>query len=243
MQTISEPLKIPLWQPSAVRGHPTPERLLWLKALKDGDKKAIQVEILKCRDPWYWLINWVLTENAHFQGSSPFESFPDEEALYYVVRIWEMERKNAWPKSRQIMMTWLMCCLFMHDAMWNPSRLNFVQSKKEEDSDEVLERAWTVYQKLPEFMRLWQPAKRTYCQLKFIKIRSRLWAIPEGAEHLRSYTGTGLLSDETVYQDDVQKMITAAGPALGTRGRLTMISSAGPSAFEGVSFDRLDASG
>lgn len=188
------------------------------------------------------MTNWVLTENAHFKSSSPFEPFPDEEALYYVVRIWERELRTCWPKSRQITMTWTIIALYLHDTMFGSSRLNFIQSKKEKDSDEVLERGWAIYQKLPEFMRNWQPAKHTYCQMKFSRNRSRLWAIPEGPEHLRSYTGTGLMSDETVYQDGVQEMITAAGPSLGQRGRLTLLSSAGPSAFEGVGFDRVGAS-
>ncbi len=182
----------------------------------------------------------MLTENAHSLGLSPFEPFPDKEYLYYVVEIWVRERFTAWPKSRQILMTWIMCALYLHDAMWNPSRLNFVQSKKEKDSDEVLERAWIIYQKLPLFMRNWQPAKRIFCELKFPRNRSRLWAIPEGPEHLRSYTGTGLLSDEAVYQDDVEAMLTAAIPSLGARGRLSMISSAGPSCYELICFDKFN---
>lgn len=156
-----------------------------------------------------------------------------------MTRVWQIEQRTAWPKSRQILMTWIFCALYLHDAMWNPSRLNFVQSKKEEDSDEVLERAWTIYQKLPLFIRNWQPIKRTYCQLRCTRNRSRLWAIPEGPDHVRSYTGTGLLSDESVYQEDVEKMLTAAIPTLGP-GKLTMISSAGPSTFEQIVFDKFN---
>ena len=240
MSTNLELPKIPLWQASAA--NPTPERLIFLKALMDGDQKAIHLELLKCaRDPWYWILNWVLTENAHSTSSTPFEKFPDLAHLYYVTRIWQRERMTAWPKSRQIMMTWIISTLYLHDAMFNASRINFIQSKKEDDSDEVLERAYVVYQKLPLFMRTWQPAKRVDCLLTFKRNRSRLWAIPEGAEHLRGYTGTGLMSDETVYQDDVEKMLAAAGPSLGlgkpNGGRITMLSSAGPSAFQLICFD------
>lgn len=187
------------------------------------------------------MMNWVLTENAHSESLSVFEKFPDKAYLYYVTKIWQVERFTCWPKSRQILMTWLISSLYLHDAMWNSSRLNFIQSKKEDDSDEVLERAYVVYQKLPKFMRDWQPLRRTKCLMKFSRNRSRLWAIPEGPEHLRSYTATGLMSDETVYQDDVEKMITAADPSLGKRGRLTMISSAGPSVFKMIAFDEFSA--
>lgn len=231
--------KIPLWQPYDRK--PSPERLLWLKALADGNQKAIQVELLKCRDPWYWIMNWVLTENSHSESLSVFEKFPDEAYLYYVVRILQRERFTAWPKSRQVLMTWVTSAFYLHDSMWLPSRLNFVQSKKEDDADEVLERANLIYSKQPKFIKEWQPVRRTKCLMKFSRNRSRMIAIPEGPEHLRSYTATGLLNDETVFQSDVEKMLTAADPSLGKSGRLTLLSSVGPSAFQMVCMDTFKA--
>lgn len=137
--------------------------------------------------------------------------------------------------------TWLFVALYLHDAMFFPSRLNFIQSKKEEDSDQALERAATIYDKLPIFMKNWQPlvgGKKTFCHMKFKRNRSHLWSIPEGADHARSYTSTGYFSDETVFQDNVEQVLAAVGPTLGTRGRLTMLSSVGPSAFELICFDK-----
>jgi hypothetical protein len=203
----------------------------------DGNQKAIQVELLKCRDPWYFIMSWLQTENAHTESSSSFESFPDEVYLYYVIRILQRERHTAWPKSRQILMTWITAAFYLHDTMWGSSRLNFVQSKKSEDADEVLERMRTLYSRLPKFMKEWQPMRRTQCLMKFSRNRSRLIAVPEGPEHLRGFSATGLLNDETAYQDDVERMITAADPALGKTGRMTLISSAQPSTFQMVCLD------
>lgn len=140
-------------------------------------------------------------------------------------------------------MTWLMVALYLHDALFNSSRLTFIQSKKEEDADEALERAATIYSRQPLFVRNWQPlsgGKKTYCHMRFQRNRSHLFAIPEGPEHARSFTPTGYLSDETVFQDNVEKTISAAIPGLGHRGRLTMISSAGPSVMELLAFDRFN---
>lgn len=231
--------KIPSWQ--AYEAKPTPARLTLLRAMADGDEKAIHLELVRCaRDPWYWLLNWVLTENAHSKTSNPFEKFPDKAHLYYITRLWEKERLLIVPKSRQIMMTWLFVALYLHDAMFNSSRLTFIQSKKEEDADGALERAFTIYQRLPVFMRNWAPltgGKKTFCHMRFSRSRSHLYAIPEGPEHARSFTPTGFLSDETVFQDNVEKTLAAVMPGLGTKGRLTMISSAGPSVFQMLAFD------
>lgn len=186
-------------------------------------------------------MNWVLTENAHSESLSVFEKFPDLPYLYYVIQVMMRERFTAWPKSRQVLMTWVTTAFYLHDSMWNPSRLNFVQSKKEDDADEVLERAHLIYSKQPNFIKNWQPMRRTKCLMKFPKVRSRMVAIPEGPEHLRSYTATGLLNDETVFQDQVEKMLTAADPALGKNGRMTLLSSVGPSCFQAICFDTFKA--
>ena len=239
---MQKPYTIQPWQP--FDRTMTPERYLWLKALKDGNEKVIQAELLRCqRDRWYWLQQWVLTENAHSVNSTTFEPFPDDPHLYYVTRIWERERKTAWPKSRQITMTWLIMALYLHDFLFFPSRLNFIQSKKEEDSDAVLERGYLMYQKLPVFMRNWQPlvyGKKTHCHMRGSRNRSHLWAVPEGPDQIRGNTATGLMSDETVFQDAVERMLTAADPALGKAGRLTMLSSAGPSVFQQLCFDQFN---
>ncbi len=189
-------------------------------------------------------MNWVLTENAHYTTSTPFEKFPDLAHLYYFTRLWEIERRLIVPKSRQMTFTWLFAALYLWDAQFAPSRLNFIQSKKEEDADQVLERANTIYEKQPLFIKNWQPlsgGKKTYCHLRFKRNRSHLWAIPEGPQHARSYTSTGYLSDETVFQDHVEEVMAAVGPTLGQRGRITMLSSAGPSAFELIAFDKMGA--
>lgn len=234
--------KIPSWQ--RFEAKPTPERLIFLKALMDGNEKAIHLELIRCRrHPWYWLMNWVLTENTQYQGSSPFERFPDKAHLYYITCLWMLERLLIVPKSRQMTMTWLIVSLYLWEAMFHASRLTFIQSKKEEDADASLERGLVIYQRLPLFMRNWQPlsgGKKTYCHIKFQRSRSHLWAIPEGPEHARQYTPSGYMSDETVFQDDVEKTLSAAIPGLGLRGRLTMLSSAGPSVFELLCFDKFN---
>ena len=238
----SQHSKIPSWQASEAK--PNRERLLWLKALRDGNEKAIQVELIKCRDPWYWLTNWAMTENPASQKPDPFEKFPDKQHLYNLTRIFEREKRLIIPKSRQMTVTWLFIALYLHEAMWKPSRLIFIQSKKEQDADEVLERGFSIYQKLPTFMRNWQPLthnKKTFCEMKFSRNRSRILAVPEGPDHIRGFSPTDIFSDETCFQDDVEKMTASAMPALGLHGRLVMVSSAAPSFMELLAMDRANA--
>ncbi len=184
---------------------------------------------------------WVLTENAHHLSASPFEPFPDKQHLYILTKLFEREKRLLVPKTRQITASWLFCALHLHDALFFPSRLTFIQSQKEEHADELLERCHSMYQKLPEFMKLWQPVKRTHCVMRFSRNRSRLIAVPEGPEHVRSFTPTRVFVDEAAFQDNVEKMLAAILPALGTKGALTMVSSASHGFFKMLCFDEFTA--
>lgn len=197
------------------------------------------MELIRCRsDPWHFMRAWVLTENAHATGNSTFEAFPDKPHLFYLTRLWQNNPRLLVPKSRQLMATWLFTCLYLWDALFFPSRLTFFQSKKEEDADANLERAWTVYKNLPTFIQLWAPARRTFCHIRFQRNRSHLFAVPEGADHARQFTATGYFSDEMAYQVDVDKVIAAVGPTLGKNGRFTGVSSASSGYFEKMVFDK-----
>jgi hypothetical protein len=182
---------------------------------------------------------WALTENVHSKTRSPFEQFPDDPHLYYLTQYWLRERYLLIPKSRQMTVTWLLCALYLWDALFHSSRLTFFQSKKEEDADETLERAFAIYQHLPKFMQHWQPAKKTFCHLRFSRNRSHIWAIPQGAGHARQYTASGYLADEMAFQEEMDQVLAAVSPTLGTKGRFTGVSSAAPSVFELLVFDKM----
>ncbi len=90
-------------------------------------------------------------------------------------------------------------------------------------------------------MREWQPlkgGKKTFCSMKFSRNRSHLWAIPQGPDHARSFTATGYFHDESAFQEGTEDIIGAVGATLGEKGRLTLVSSAAPSYFGLMAFDK-----
>lgn len=207
--------------------------------LKKKDPKVIQLELIRCKqDPWHWMRAWVTTENVHSNLETTFQRFPDKPHLFYLTRLWQENPRLLIPKSRQLTVTWLISCLYLWDGLFFPSRLTFFQSKKEEDANANLERTWGVYQRLPTFFHEWSPAKRTYCNIRLTRQRSRLWAVPEGADHARQYTCSGYFSDEIGFQADTDKVLAAIAPTLGDKGRFTGVSSASPSYFQSLCFDQ-----
>lgn len=210
-----------------------------MKHLQTGDTKAIQAELVRCRrDPWYFLTHWVETENAHATGNTTFQPFPDLEYLYVITHLWIRHPRLLLPKSRQMLISWIMCALYFHDTFFNTSRLTFFQSKKLEDSKALLDRTYVIYQRLPKFMKLWNPCIRTAETIVAKRGRSKIVAIAQGADNVRGATATGILEDEASFQVEVDQVLAAVIPTLGANGRLTMVSSVSPSYFSELVFDR-----
>lgn len=133
--------------------------------------------------------------------------------------------------------TWVFAALYLWESLFFPSRLSFFQSKKETDADENLERVFTMHSRLPKWQREWQPCERTFCNLHFPRSRSQIKGIPQGADHVRGFTASGVFVDEAAFIEGLDQTIAAVRPALGKTGRLTIISSASPGIFKGLTFD------
>lgn len=123
--------------------------------------------------------------------------------------------------------------------MFWPSRMTIFQCKIEQDADANLKRLAVMHERLPVWMREWQPLRYTYCSGIFPRSRSEIIAVPAGAKHYRQRTLTGAWVDEAAFTEDMDEVMAAAKPALGKTGRFTAISSASPSYFKQLVFDEV----
>jgi len=187
----------------------------------------------------------VRTRDEH-DPSIAAKPFPNKPYIREMVRLWQATKMNIWEKSRQIMASWLMCALYLHDAQFGVNRLNFIQSKKEEDSDALLQRCRFIWENQDDWVKAAFPAEYSYCHIKFAWTnresdlpRSHLWAIPQGGDIIRQHTGSGLLSDEAAFQPDLEKAIGSAQPMLKGGGRIDVVSSAEPGYFQELVEDRV----
>ena len=135
--------------------------------------------------------------------------------------------------------TWLFAGLYLWDSMFHPSRATIFQCKIEEDADANLRRLITMHERLPPWMREWQPIEPTYCNALFPRSRSSILAVPAGSKHYRQRTLTGAWVDEAAFTEEMDEVMAAAKPALGKIGRFTAISSASPSYFKQLVFDEV----
>jgi hypothetical protein len=214
--------------------------------LIDALRIADELERRRCAEgPEYWLFRYARTRDEH-DATVKAKPFPDKEYLRVMVRFWLEHRMNLYEKSRQMMATWTLCALYTHDAQFHTNRLHFVQSKKEEDSDRLIQRCFTVWENQPDFIKRAYPADYAYCHLRFHRAgesgglpSSEIWGIPQGGDVIRQHTGSGLFIDEAAFQADLEAALGAAQPMLKGGGRLDIVSSAEPGYFEELVEDRV----
>jgi len=162
----------------------------------------------------------------------PYRRFPPKKYLRSAADLWFREPRTAWPKSRQMGITWLFVALYLGDAIFLPGRLNFIQSKGERDAVNVLRRAKIILENLRAHAPWMVPAvvDDSETRLSFDN-RSALQAVPEGAHHIRSYTPSGLFMDEASEQPAAALAYEAA---MACCQRVTLVGTADFSWFYAV---------
>ncbi len=202
-----------------------------------NDRNMQILEREKCRrDVRHWLFNWVITKDEH-DKVQPYKRFPKKTYLLPLIDAWEKHNLLLIPKSRQMMITWLIISLFLWDVLYKRARLVFFQSKKEQDANELLVRCIHILDYLPKWLR--SEYKYKYCELNIPDMGSRIRAIPQGGDQIRMNTASGVLMDEMAFMPESRDAITACKPAITGGGKIVCVSTANPSYFEMLVNDKV----
>lgn len=155
-------------------------------------------------------------------------------------------------KSRQILASWLCCAYLLWRAKFHAHQLIIVQSKKEEDAAKFVfvkeaqqARISYIESRLPDWLqdqlfitkgmrsggRLLSALHRADYGNLYFQNGSRIWAVPQGGDVIRSNTPSCLFSDEAAFQPDFGLAYQAALPALRGGGQGVFVSSAEMSDF------------
>lgn len=192
----------------------SPEDLKWAEL-------AVQAET----NPWYFLRYIACTFDEH-DPSTVTKPFPDKAMYRIICRAWQDYNILFIEKSRQIMMTWIMAGLFLHDAMTKNVRRIFFQSKEQGSANAILDRAKHIYEHSFNLGIPWIPEAKwtghklgTADTLEFPSRKSMIWAIPQGPDIVRSYTCSGILADEMNHQVEFGEGFAAAAPTISGGGK------------------------
>jgi phage terminase large subunit-like protein len=164
------------------------------------------------------------------------------------VRVWQRKRLILVPKSRRMSMSWTNIALIVWDCLFHLGRNWAMVSKKESDSDELLERAKFIIENLDHDIvpkEIIPKFNKTYCNLKLPEVNSQMMGFASGADQLRQFTFSGIMADEMAFWDNAEDMYSASYPTIEGKnenegGKFIGISSPAPGFFEKMVFDKLD---
>lgn len=192
-----------------------------------------------------YFIQHVNTKDEHDE-INPVKLFPEKPYIPYLFDLWVKKEQSIFfiAKSRQIMLTWLCCVYALWLAKSTPHRLIFLQSKKELDAANLVfnggrsGKNWNTARIsfIESHLPVWLQEKNlepSFGKLIF-ENGSVITGIPEGADMVRSYTPSLMISDEAAFQPSFGEAYTAMMPVTKQGGQLIAVSSANPGAFADI---------
>lgn len=166
----------------------------------------------------------------------------EDDYLRLLATTWWQEELVAVPKSRQLRVTHLFGNLHGWLAMMYPGQRIAIQSKKEEDADEILKRIDNslriMREKHPQYP--WPQHRYKHTRIIFPN-GSILMAVAQGPATVRQYTFSAIFSDEQGFQQDAEAAFTAAVPTIEGGGKYTAVSTANPGFFKNLVHDETEA--
>lgn len=203
------------------------------EVLKDPAKQALERE--KCRRYFpYWLFRWVYTTDPH-SVTNTTRPFPKMDFHFYLATKLLTERRILIPKSRKMQVTWHICAYLVWKFQYNPNFFISVQSLRESEASDIVDRCYSIYQKEPSFVL--PPHFKAYRKggEKHPKLLgsngAKILGFPEGGEQVRPYTINVAFVDEAAKLVDLSATIAALNPTLGKHGQMILASSVRPSVF------------
>jgi len=182
-------------------------------------------------DVWNYLKYFVYTHDEH-DKDAPVKAFPRLLMYRIIVRAYEEHHVLFIEKSRQIMMSWLFAAIFLHDILFYKHRRIAFQSREDDSASALVQRAEFIYEQLiargfPDLPEpKWVNGKvGTENKLKIPSNNSVIIAVPRGEKVFRSYTFSGLLSDEIAHQEYPEKTYKAAYPTTGRTGHYVAVGT------------------
>jgi hypothetical protein len=191
-------------------------------------------------DPLLWMQRHTKTRDDHWQdkGTEPFAHFPQKPYFPFLFYILQKFKRVFIPKSREMMISWVVMGWVAHQCQWNPNTLAIVQSAKHDKSKDLVSGEGrpgyvrTLWEQQDEFLRILHPLQKDSADMPADRFTwangSQVMAFPAGAEQIRQYHPQIFVMDEAAFLPEAEESWDAAHPVTG---QIIAVSSAGPSWF------------
>jgi hypothetical protein len=190
-------------------------------------------------NPWAMIQDGVIYTLNQVDILNPIQQYPADPWAEIITYEWLNTKLFCLPKSRRMIMSWLMTFLHLHLVMFHEGVSIYFVSDKEEKSDELVKRAEFILKYIPDDQILKPEYKGSYCYLEFPKLNSFIQGVPMGADQLRQYTATAIMADEFAFWSKARETYMASVPTIQGGGRFTALSSPQVGFFKDLCFDKV----
>lgn len=210
-------------------------------ALREIADPRVAKLLLYRSSPWEFATQCVRTLDETDKWT-PIKPFPSELLyLKYLMETILNEKLLALVKSRRMFCTWAICIIALWDAMLHEGRNIAIVSKKEEDSDDLVQRCKFIYDNIPEDALPIKPVgEYKYTEFAFKEINSKIVGVAQGPDQLRQYTCSRVFADEIAFWPQAKETINAMKPTLEGGGQACLISTRYPGYFKELIEDTFD---
>lgn len=188
-------------------------------------------EVWHCKkDPIYFIMNYCITLDPH-DIENPFKKLPNKEYIIDTINAIHNNKLILIEKSRQMMMTWVTILYFLWDILFHEGRKYIFQCKNEDDAFQFIDRLSGVCERIkfkyPFLLKRYSENKNSMESLtvdiiagriRIPELKCEIKSIPQGANVIRSFDGTGIFLDEMAFQEYGEEAYRAAKPVIDGGG-------------------------
>jgi hypothetical protein len=200
-----------------------------LAALTPAEERVVRAYRRYAENRWAFLTECVFTEDQAAQGKA-VRQYPALEYLHCLNDVVGRYPILVIVKSRRMLATWTMTAIALHAAMFKPHRAVFMQSQKQDDSENLVDRCKFIYDHIPpDKLPLLPLAEKTYCKLEMPRQRSQVVGVAQGANQLVQPGASAIFMDEFWRWPLGRESFTAARPIIsGSDGGGFMVAFSSP---------------
>lgn len=192
-----------------------------------------KMDAIWSKDCWRWMCQMVMTKDESAVPGEDGNVFPWPQHFTYlrdVLAVLEKEPLVIIPKSRRMMISWLVATYFVWHARYHDNAALFWQSETEQKAAFIIDQRCKFIEENLRRKEFRQPIKTIKTKQGLVgRITypndSYIWAVAQGGDILRAYTATKIMMDECEFQPESPDALRALLPLVEHGAQAILVSS------------------
>jgi hypothetical protein len=195
-------------------------------------QRQAELDELMANDCWRWCCQLVMTLDEAADGeTSRIRRWPKHlDYLRIIFDVLNNEQFVIIPKSRRMLVTWLVCAWMVHSARYHKLSANFILSETEQKAAFCVDKRCHFIEQNLRLAEFRKPLDTLRTKTGLIgrmtyPNESYIWGISSTGDALRTYTVSKVLVDEIEFIDQQVAVVRSLLPLLESGAQGILVSS------------------